>query len=103
LVAELPVYHEIKRKFPTAPNRMDAMLEAVATAFAEQRIDRTDGVRIDWPDGWALVRPSNTEPIARLQVEAATTSRAAELAAAVQQAIDAAAKRRPPTKRAKKK
>ena len=67
----------------------------------DQRIDRTDGVRIDFPDGWALVRPSNTEPIARLQVEAAGADRANELAAAVQAAIDGAGKRREPPKRRK--
>jgi phosphomannomutase len=94
LVAELPAYHMVKRKFPCTKKKVATILEAVAKAFADQKIDRTDGVRIDWPDGWALVRPSNTEPIARLQVEAAGADRTTELAAAVQAAIDKAGRRR---------
>jgi phosphomannomutase len=101
LVAELPVYHVIKRKFPCTPKKVDGILAEVAEAFADQRIDRTDGVRIDWPDGWALVRPSNTEPIARLQVEAVSSERAAEIAGDVQDAIDNAGRRREPPKRRK--
>gem|GEM_PF-4518281 len=27
---------------------------------------RLDGLRLDWPGGWLLVRASNTEPIVRL-------------------------------------
>jgi phosphomannomutase/phosphoglucomutase len=29
-----------------------------------------DGLRIAWPDGWALVRPSVTEPLLTLRFEA---------------------------------
>jgi phosphomannomutase len=38
-----------------------------------------DGIRIDWPDKWALVRPSNTEPVIRLTTEASTLAAAQEL------------------------
>jgi phosphomannomutase len=29
-----------------------------------------DGVRVDLPNGWILIRPSNTSPIIRLTTEA---------------------------------
>ena len=39
-------------------------------------LDFLDGTTIDFPDGsWANVRPSNTEPLLRLNVEAATIER----------------------------
>jgi phosphoglucosamine mutase len=38
------------------------------------QIDATDGVRIIAEDGWALVRPSNTEPKIRLTIEARTVA-----------------------------
>jgi phosphomannomutase len=31
-----------------------------------------DGVRIDWPDGFGLVRPSNTTPVLVLRFEGHT-------------------------------
>jgi len=31
---------------------------------------KIDGLRIDFDDWWFLVRPSNTEPVIRLMVEA---------------------------------
>jgi phosphomannomutase len=46
-----------------------AALDRVATAFPAARVDRLDGLRIDWPDGWLLVRASNTEPIVRIVAE----------------------------------
>jgi phosphomannomutase len=48
-----------------------AALERIAAAFPEARPDRLDGLRLDWPGGWLLVRSSNTEPIVRLVAEAA--------------------------------
>ena len=54
-------------------------IERVAKAFADQRVDTQDGVRIDFDDGWVHLRPSNTEPIVRLIAEAGTSSRVWEL------------------------
>ncbi|WP_238015215.1 phosphomannomutase/phosphoglucomutase [Dactylosporangium sp. AC04546] len=43
-------------------------------------VDRLDGITLDFPDGsWANVRPSNTEPLLRLNVEAPTAERMAAL------------------------
>ncbi len=49
-----------------------AGLDRIAAAFPSARADRLDGLRLDWPGGWLLVRSSNTEPIVRLVAEAAT-------------------------------
>ncbi|GAA2609888.1 phosphomannomutase/phosphoglucomutase [Dactylosporangium fulvum] len=43
-------------------------------------VDRLDGITLSFPDGsWANVRPSNTEPLLRLNVEAPTAERTAAL------------------------
>jgi phosphomannomutase len=44
-------------------------LAAVAAAFAGHPIDRTDGITVDLGDRWFNLRPSNTEPFVRLNVE----------------------------------
>jgi len=38
-----------------------------------------DGVRLDLIDGWTLIRPSGTEPVIRITVEAKMRKRAKEL------------------------
>jgi phosphomannomutase len=51
----------------------DAALQRVAQAFAGRgAADRVDGLTVAGPDWWLNVRPSNTEPLLRLNVEAAT-------------------------------
>ncbi|MFM9009971.1 MAG: hypothetical protein ACKON8_03620 [Planctomycetota bacterium] len=50
------------------PTRLLGELEA---AFPDARASRLDGLRLDWPGGWLLVRSSNTEPIVRVVAESA--------------------------------
>ena len=45
-------------------------LEKITKEFREARIDYTDGVTVSFEDWWFNVRPSNTEPLLRLNVEA---------------------------------
>jgi phosphomannomutase len=45
-------------------------LEKVDKEYREARIDRTDGITVSFEDWWFNVRPSNTEPLLRLNVEA---------------------------------
>ena len=40
--------------------------------FADAALDRLDGLTIGYEDWWCNVRPSNTEPLLRLNVEART-------------------------------
>jgi phosphomannomutase len=51
------------------------------------RLDELDGLTVDTPDWWFNVRPSNTEPLLRLNVEAADEARMAELRDEVLQII----------------
>ena len=49
------------------------------THFDDATTDRLDGLRLDWPGRWLLVRASNTEPIVRLIAEAESMNDAQEL------------------------
>jgi phosphomannomutase len=49
-----------------------AVIERVAAAFPEAEQDRVDGLTVDNGDWWFNLRPSNTEPLLRLNLEAAT-------------------------------
>jgi phosphomannomutase len=48
-----------------------AVIEDVAGSFSEAAEDRLDGLTVDLGDWWFNVRPSNTEPLLRLNLEAA--------------------------------
>lgn len=54
-------------------------LSRIKKAFAKQRLDETDGVKVIFEDRWLHVRPSNTEPIVRLFSEAPDDAGADEL------------------------
>jgi phosphomannomutase len=49
-----------------------AVIERVATTFADAEQDRLDGLTVDLGDWWFNLRPSNTEPLLRLNLEART-------------------------------
>ena len=47
-------------------------IEALQTLYKDATIDHLDGVTIEYPHWWMNVRPSNTEPLLRLNVEGDT-------------------------------
>jgi len=49
-----------------------AKLEEIAARYSDGRIDRLDGITVEYDDWWFNVRPSNTEPLLRLNLEAKT-------------------------------
>jgi phosphomannomutase len=50
-----------------------AKMNELAEAFADGEIDWLDGITVSYPRWWFNVRPSNTEPLLRLNLEAETT------------------------------
>jgi phosphomannomutase len=50
-----------------------AVIERVAATFVDAEIDRLDGLTVDLGDWWFNLRPSNTEPLLRLNLEAPTS------------------------------
>ena len=49
------------------------VIERVAAAYPDADQDRLDGLTVDFGDWWFNLRPSNTEPLLRLNLEAAST------------------------------
>ena len=82
LVDQLPAFAMVKEKYPLAAGSppVAELLDRIADAHPDARIDRRDGLRLDWADCWAHVRASNTEPIVRVIAEARDRDRALELA-----------------------
>ncbi|MEM3391317.1 MAG: phosphoglucosamine mutase [Archaeoglobaceae archaeon] len=75
LIAEIPRYHMIKGK--VACRNKEKLLSMLREEFPDA--NHVDGARIDFEDGWLLIRPSGTEPIARIYAEGKTKQRAEEL------------------------
>ncbi|HLU53055.1 MAG TPA: phosphomannomutase/phosphoglucomutase, partial [Acidimicrobiia bacterium] len=62
--------------------------EAVASHFSDADQDRLDGLTVSWPDRWFNLRPSNTEPLLRLNVEAPDAASVDELVSEVRDVIE---------------
>jgi phosphomannomutase/phosphoglucomutase len=56
----------------------------------EYRVNDIDGVRVEFPDGWGLVRASNTQPALVLRFEAETKERLAEIRKIIEEKIEKA-------------
>jgi len=79
LVAELPRLEIVKTKVTLPREKIAGALASLEKHFKDAKADRLDGVRLDWPDKWLLVRASNTEPIVRAIAEAPTAREAQRL------------------------
>lgn len=66
---ELPDYYMIKHKVKASFREARVILNKIGKRFDEGEIQMLDGLRVDCPDFWLHVRPSNTEPVVRIQVE----------------------------------
>ncbi|HEY1227806.1 MAG TPA: hypothetical protein VGF26_10840, partial [Ramlibacter sp.] len=54
------------------PHRIVDELVAKAKCAAPAEVSTIDGVRVDWPDGFGLIRASNTTPVLVLRFEGQT-------------------------------
>ena len=70
LVGEIGGYYMSKDKFTADTLQAQKILNLAKKAFADAKLDTTDGCRFDFNDGWLHLRASNTEPVIRIIVEA---------------------------------
>ena len=79
IVGELPVYYNSKSRIEAAGDA--AKKAGLSSALAASKgmggkVNTIDGVRIDFADGWAIVRASGTENYMRIFAEGKTQARA---------------------------
>jgi len=76
----LPQYSIVKKKIEIENKNPDKLINAIHEKYAGQKINKEDGLRIDFDDHWVHLRKSNTEPIIRCIVEAGSKELANDLA-----------------------
>ncbi len=77
LQKEIPRYHMIKEKIQGTQEKAYRIIRQLRKKYADKgEISLLDGLKISFKDYWVHIRPSNTEPIIRLIVEAKSRSTA---------------------------
>ena len=68
----LPRFYSTPEYRPHCPDDLKSLvIDAVAGAMADKgQISRIDGVRVQFEEGWGILRASNTEPVLSLRFEA---------------------------------
>jgi len=88
LIADLPRYHTSPNHRVACPDAQKSVVVAALKArFSQYPQDDIDGVKIFFEHGWALVRPSNTQPALSWRVEGETANDLAEITAIIRQAL----------------
>lgn len=76
-----PAYFISKNKIELQPAmNVKSILDTIAENYKQYEVNRIDGVKIDFDNGWVHLRTSNTEPIIRIYAEAGTEVQAEHLA-----------------------
>ncbi len=71
LRSKYPAYQMAKNKIElSADLQLDTIFARLREKYSKENINLSDGLKIDWPDCWVHLRPSNTEPIIRIYSEA---------------------------------
>ncbi len=94
LAKEVPRYVTLRAKLP-CPNEkkaraMEIIAEEALNSFEYERLIDIDGIRIENGDWWILFRPSGTEPIMRITLEAHTKEKAEELMKKARRVVESA-------------
>jgi phosphomannomutase len=79
LVNSFPRYSLIKEKLACPSDKIPVVLRMLRREYAGYPLDLRDGVKVELPSGWFLVRGSNTEPIIRVLAEAESEASAREI------------------------
>jgi phosphomannomutase len=66
-------------------------MDKVEANYPDAEVDHLDGLTISWPDAWFNLRPSNTEPVLRLNVEAGDQARVNQIVSEVEALVGAPA------------
>jgi phosphomannomutase len=83
LMMESPSYPTRKEEIECADDTKFDVIQQLKQQITQEydQVNTMDGIRVDFKEGWVLIRASNTSPIIRLTAEADTTEILQELAA----------------------
>lgn len=88
LIEDIPNYFLTPDiRVPYAGTDKEAILAGAAEKLSLYRPNLIDGVRVEFEDGWGMIRASVTEPLFTLRFEARTQSRLGEIAAMILEAL----------------
>lgn len=91
IVADLPPFFKICESVPCPAEYKGVVMRVITEKAAEFTTDLTEGVRVLYDDGWALVLPDATEPVVNVWAEGpdmtAAKARMREWRAIVEEAI----------------
>lgn len=74
---KFPDYFMVKDKIDLKPGlNWNELLKRLKEDYRDERCDSRDGLKIDRPNSWVHLRPSNTEPIIRIYAEGLTAPEA---------------------------
>jgi phosphomannomutase/phosphoglucomutase len=81
LASRVPKYYSTPEiRIDTTDSAKFKIVEAMKSYFMKSyRVIDIDGVRVDFDDGWGLIRSSNTQPVLVLRFEAKTEARLEEI------------------------
>ncbi|MCK5258169.1 MAG: phosphomannomutase/phosphoglucomutase, partial [Thermoplasmatales archaeon] len=81
LVEKVPKYFATPEiRIETTDEKKFEIVEKLKKYFKKAyKVIDIDGVRVDFADGWGLIRPSNTQPVLVLRFEAKTKQRLEEI------------------------
>jgi phosphomannomutase len=92
LLDQFPRYSVVKEKMLCPSEKIPAVLKMLRQEYEHFPLDTRDGVKVTLPNGWFLVRGSNTEPIVRVVAESRSESQAREIVARVYEQVAACIK-----------
>ena len=80
LIAEQPIGAKGKDGIPCPNELKEMLLRRLPDVADAPQVNTMDGVKLSWSDGrWVMVRPSGTEPLARIYAEAENEEKLAAL------------------------
>ena len=79
LFSILPHYYPIKTKIPMSRDKALTVVEKLREKYSSLKTVSIDGLKVFGDDYWFLVRPSGTEPVLRIMLEAKSPKKAKEL------------------------
>jgi phosphoglucosamine mutase len=87
MTAKIPKYPVVRKTMEVPDEKKFRVVERLAQMFKEKRPLTIDGVKINYPNGWTLVRVSNTQPMLRLTAEGKTQQEAERMMTELEDAV----------------